>query len=47
MKYHARSFSFAEVPIIYRGASHNIGKKALDDAKFHLRRLVRDRFFAS
>jgi len=47
MKYHARSLSFAEVPITYRGASHNVGKKALDDASHHLRRLVRDRFFAS
>jgi dolichol-phosphate mannosyltransferase len=43
MKYHARSLRFAEVPITYSGASHHIGKKAMDDAKFHLRRLFRQR----
>lgn len=43
MKYHARNMRFAEVPITYSGASHHIGKKAMDDAKFHLSRLFRRR----
>jgi dolichol-phosphate mannosyltransferase len=43
MKYHARNLCYAEVPITYSGASHHIGKKAMDDAKFHLRRLFRER----
>lgn len=43
MKYHARNFRFSEVPIIYSGASHHIGKKAMQDAKFHLRRLFKQR----
>ncbi|MES2474553.1 MAG: glycosyltransferase [Verrucomicrobiota bacterium] len=44
MKYHARDLPYAEVPIVYQGASHVIGKRAINDAKYHLRRLVRDRF---
>jgi dolichol-phosphate mannosyltransferase len=43
MKYHARNLCYAEVPITYSGASHHIGKKAMADAKFHLRRLFRHR----
>ncbi len=43
MKYHARKLRFAEVPITYSGASHHIGKKAIQDAKFHLRRLFKHR----
>lgn len=49
MKYHARNLRFVEVPITYSGASHHIGKKAMDDAKFHLKRLfmqrLKDRFW--
>lgn len=47
MKYHARRLPCAEVPINYTGASHNVGKKALDDAKLNLRRLVKDRWIKS
>ena len=43
MKYYARNMRFAEVPIIYTGASHQIGKEAMQDAKFHLRRLFKRR----
>ena len=43
MKYHARHLRYAEVPITYSGASHQIGKKAMQDAKFHLRRLFKQR----
>ncbi len=45
MKYHARELRYAEVPISYRGASHVVGKKAMADARFHLKRLVKQRFF--
>lgn len=43
MKYHARNLRCAEVPITYSGASHHIGKKAMQDARFHLRRLFKRR----
>lgn len=43
MKYHARKMRSAEVPIIYSGASHDVGKRAVDDAKFHLKRLFKNR----
>ena len=45
MKYHARNMRYAEIPITYRGASHNVGKKALNDARYHLIRLAKKRFF--
>ncbi len=43
MKYHARRLKFAEVPILYTGASHQIGKRAMMDARVNLRRLTMDR----
>jgi dolichol-phosphate mannosyltransferase len=43
MKYHARHLKYAEVPIIYSGASHHIGKRAMMDARSNLRRLALDR----
>lgn len=43
MKFHARKASFAEVPILYTGASHNVGKKAMKDARHHLFRLFGER----
>lgn len=43
MKYHARRLPYAEVPINYTGASHDINQEAIDDATFNLRRLVKTR----
>ncbi len=46
MKYHARKMRFAEVPIVYSGASHKIGNGAMKDARFHLKRLFKQRIKA-
>lgn len=43
MKVYCRNLKLAEVPICYRGGSHNIGRKAMDDAFGNLFQLFKKR----